>query len=306
VLFQFNSIACGTNGSLCGGAETSNAIETFNYNTYRANLVADSAANPANSTLATAVQNLPGAGTVSQSVTVSEPYANIIMGQSSCLSFDASGTFESGCGQSYAAVVTVSSSTSPTNFYESSPGFNSTASAAAEHELDEVLGGGGAGTTLTNTSSGPPSSFGPMDFYRYQSGNGSNCSGAMSTATNNGGIGTRSWTDATSSSVSSPPVTCYSIDGGAAAITDAQGNPVQFNQSGNLSDYADFAQPISTDPNIQDAYEPSESVPDYTLSSVEVIMMDSIGYDSVPEPQAIAILGGGLALLALTRRKRRG
>lgn len=282
VLFEYDS-------SLDGGAETESVDLTVSYNTYLQDLTNDSRHNPTNTVLATAVASLPARNSISQTVTVTAPFANLVLGQGLDDCFNASGTFVDTCGQAYAAIVTVSGSGDA--YYDSSTGYNSTATSDAEHELDEVLGGGGAGTTLTDTSSGTPTSYGPTDFYRYASGNGSNCDGTL---------GALSWSD------SSSVVSCYSINGGASAITDAQGNPIQFNQTGGGSDYGDFAQTFADDPNIQDAYTPSEATAVYSGSSPEYTMMESIGYDgtSVPEPASMLLLGGTLPAIASLRRKR--
>lgn len=270
-----------------GGASTDSAVDTVSYSTYLTALTEDSSANPGNTTLATAVSNLPSAGSgPSGGVTVTAPFASLILGQSLSLCFSGSGSWVGGCNGFYAAVVTVSPGGG--GYYTpAGPGYSATAVSVTEHELNEVLGGGGAGTTLTD-SGGTPGIFGPTDFYRF-AGTG-NCSGTLT--------GTYSYT------VSSSAIACYSIDGGKTAIVDAQGNPIQFNQAGGGSDYGDFA---DTDPNIQDAFVPGEPVANYTQSSVEFQMMESIGYDaySVPEPASLSLFGGALAVFLCARRRGR-
>lgn len=266
VLFMYNS-------GLGGGGETDSDTVTVSYASYLAALESDSAANASNTVLATAVANLPGS--ITQTMTVTAPFANLILGQSLDLCFNASGTYVPGCGQTYAAVVTVSASS-----YTSSPGYNPTAVTVVEHELDEVLGGGGTGTTLTDTTTGPPTSYGPTDLYRY----------ASTTSTCAGLTTTRSYTSSTSA------VACYSIDGGQTNL-----DGIQFNQTGGGSDYGDFTLP---NPSIQDAYVPGPVLV-YSASSPEFAMMESIGYDSsIPEPCTWGMGMAGLGAMLYASRRR--
>ena len=282
VLFEYNA-------GLGGGAETDTATYDLSYSTYVSKLTADATANPANSTLSHAIANLPSASTLASDygttpgITVTGAFANIILKTSQSLCFDASGTFHSSCGQSYEAVVTVSAPSSIGNFYTpTSSGVNSTAVSAVEHELDEVLGGGGAGTTLTDTSSGNPSYLGPTDLYRYASTGGCTAATGLSH--------TLSWND------NSATIACYSLDGGETAFA-------QFNQSGGGSDYGDFTLP---NPAIQDAYEPSTDAPVYSTLSPEYIMMESIGYNPVPEPSILGLFAISVVGLGWRRVSRRG
>jgi PEP-CTERM motif len=282
VLFEYDA-------GLGGGAETDSALANTTYSSYVSTLTADSAAHPSNTTLALAVSHLPSAGTLAADygstpgMTVTAPFANIILGSAQFLCFTSTGAFNGSCGQTYEAVVTVSApGGDTTGFYNpSGPGLNSTAVSAVEHELDEVLGGGGGGTTLIDTSSGNPSHLGPLDLYRYSS-TGSGCTVAT------GLTHTLSWTD------SSGAVTCLSIDGGNTAIA-------QFNQAGGGSDYGDFAEP---NPAIQDAFEPSSDSPIYSVLSPEYAMMESIGYDSVPEPAIFGLFAASVLGLGWLRRRR--
>ena len=271
VLFLYDS-------GLGGGASTSSAIfSNITYNSWRNSLATDSTAHPENTALSTAVAHLPAPGTVTQTMSVTAPYFNAVMGQSLSLCFNGSGSFVSGCGASYAAVVTLSG----------------TSVAVIEHELNEVLGGGGGGTTLTNASVGTPTAYGTTDLFRYQS-LGSTCAGPL---------GGRSW------STNSGLVTCYSIDGGNSAITDQAGNPVRFNQAGGGSDYADWNSQDSTLSWIQDAFVPATTPLPYTAGSPEYIMMTSIGYNpaaiAAPEPVSLALMLSGITSLAVVRRRRK-
>ncbi len=61
--------------------------------------------------------------------------------------FNSAGTFVSSCGQAYDGVVTLTTSFTLNDGTTPNPGEYSAVS-AAEHEIDEMLGGGGQGSTL--------------------------------------------------------------------------------------------------------------------------------------------------------------
>ena len=285
VLFQYNS-------SLNGGGSTSSTISTVPYNNYKSALQADSASHPANTTLHTAVVNLPSS--LLQTITLNATFMNQVMGQALTLCYNASGSFVNTCGQQYVAVVTVSTGPNSAAYYSNAPGYNSQAVDAAEHELDEVLGAGGMGSTLKSTSIGAPTSYGPTDLYRYAS------SGTGATAcTTAGGLTTSlSWNTSTTA------VACYSITAGASTIQDQNGNYIQFNQSGGGADYGDFA---TTGANVQNAFVSASPVLAYTQASPEALMLESIGYNvqvtATPEPATGVSVA--LALGAVAARRRR-
>jgi PEP-CTERM motif len=156
-----------------------------------------------------------------------------------------------------------------------------------EHELDQVLGGGGAGSTLNeildNCTTNPTDffcgRFGPTDLYRYSA------PGAPSFTT-------------------SGTTNAYlSIDGGVTNVVD-------FNQN-SRGDYGDFAPPgTGAGQLIQNAFNSTGQDEAYTTLSPEFLMEETIGWDStarvvVPEPGTLALLGTSLLSLAAVRRKRR-
>jgi hypothetical protein len=146
-----------------------------------------------------------------------------------------------------------------------------------EHELDEVLGGGGAGSTLNSVASSCPGSgffcnkVGSLDLYRYSA------------------PGIPSFT--TSGSATS----YFSFDGGTTKL-------VAFNQN-SAADYGDFSPP-GTDAGqlIQNALNTTGQDEAYTPSSPEFAMMESIGYNGsiVPEPSTWIMLLLGFAGLGST------
>ncbi|HTW73269.1 MAG TPA: VPLPA-CTERM sorting domain-containing protein [Acetobacteraceae bacterium] len=157
-----------------------------------------------------------------------------------------------------------------------------------EHEIDEILGGGGQGSTLNSVYSGDAFAgfVGPLDLYRYTCGSNS-----------------------PSFTTSSSANACLSVNGG---LTDI----VQFNQD-YQGDYGDFDYDSSGCPNcefpttsscpdyVQEAFSCSDQAANETTSSPEYQMMESIGYDPVPEPASAVLLSLGIGGIAVVRRRRR-
>jgi hypothetical protein len=95
-----------------------------------------------------------------------------------------------------------------------------------------------------------------------------------------------------------------SVDGGATSI-------VSFNQNSG-GDYGDFAPPgTGAGQLIQNAFNNTGQDEDYTASSPEFAMLESIGWDpsaaaaGTPEPGTWTMLALGSAILALAVYKRR-
>ncbi len=252
------------------------------YARYTAALKADAAANAQNTTLAKAVANLPYGNGGSATTT---PKLNMLLTTSQ---FDMLTPYglpgpvnctgaTLGCP---GGNIIVGNNTVPIYWGMGSvPDGEYSGTAVVSHEIDEILGGGGAGSTLNDTGAFPQGSYyGSTDLYRYSA------------------PGTPSYTNSTTAS------SYYSIDGGATSL-------VVVNKTGGGSDYGDFAGSCPTGKpnplNIQDAY----GCPGHTYGpfagSVEDTMLQSIGYDHyAPAPLPGAGLAGlGFFSFVAARRK---
>ena len=258
------NILFGYSSSVHGQSQT--GYYQTSYSSYANLLTANATANPANTVLSTAVANL-GNGNGAAGLPIFSTPANLrALGVTTATGFyNSNGTFIASGGQKYDGVVTIGNLSTASN----GPGYNSQAVSIAEHQINEILGGGGAGSTLgtSNQSLG----FGGLDLYRYQS-NGSTIAGVTSIP---------------SFTTSASAVVAFSVDGGQTALA-------QFNQAGGGSDYGDFA--FTGTPEIQGAFD-SGPTKLYTTSSVEYATMESIGYDPVtvtPLPSTWLMLLSGL------------
>jgi PEP-CTERM motif len=266
ILFKFDSSVQG---------QTVNSVYSTPYNAYTSLLQANAAANPANTTLATAVAHL-NSGNVANAIQATSTDFRAL-GQVSALgNLNSAGV--AGVGGTYDAIVSIGN----LSYSNIGSGFNSQGVSVVEHQIIEALGGGGGGSTI-----GQPvtSTLGPLDLYYYHSS----------------GPTIADITSSPSYTTSSSEVAGFSVDGGATGIA-------QFNQAGGGSDYGDFA---SVGPcQIQDAFD-CGATPVFSKTSLEYLMLEAIGYDpvagAVPEPStwAMMLLGfAGTGFMAYRRKSK--
>ncbi len=209
-----------------GGSNQS--LYAVNYAYYAQALRNDSLAHPGNTALATAVANLSrgndAAGRTPIALTSSLVDA-LALGNVS-----AGGTISLNNSLMYFGAGPV-----PSNLYS--------ATAVIQHEIDEILGGGGAGSTLGTSLQ--RRYLGALDLFRYSA------------------PGTPSYT------TSSPTPVYFSLNGGATVLAD-------FNQTGR-GDYGDFYNTCF----IQNYAGCLGHTPEAFASSIESTMLQSIGYDLV-------------------------
>jgi hypothetical protein len=147
-------------------ARTNTGFFGESYTSYTNALKADSAANPSNTVLSTAIANLSegndsnGASRIAATTSLLR-----MLGFTAPSCYSATGDFNCGAaGHPFDAIVTLST-TQPLDYTRPTPAFppiEYDAPGAIEHELDEVAGGGGPGSTLNeilNNCSTDPSNF---------------------------------------------------------------------------------------------------------------------------------------------------
>jgi len=236
------------------------------YSDYVSLLAADSAANPVNAVLASAVANLA--------------LGNGGDGQDQMVVTGAQYDMLAGASLPSGATINIDSDDA---FAFSQPASNNQFDLVGglEYELDQVMGGGGAGSTLNsyfaeNCNIDPSNSpycqaFGPTDLYRYLA------------------PGTPSYSTSVFANA------YFSVDGGVTGI-------VAFNQN-SAGFYGDFASSCGAGGAqlIQSAFPCLGPFEAYTTSSPEYEMEEAIGWDPTPEPGAFILLAAGLALAASRR-----
>ena len=254
-----------------GGGTSEFLLDSESYNAYYNALAANSSGD---ATDGSAVASLGGGSHLNNPVTGSPDVTlSTTLASALGLSAQSSSSF-SNCGALIANACIALSQAALNASGAPLAGLN----AIVQHEVDEVLG---TFSALPNGGGSVPSDPAVADLYRYSA------------------PGVRSFALNTSTTVpcSGAPTAYLSVNGGATNLND-------YNNCNNGGDYGDW---IGTSgAQVQDAFGPDTQAAALTLSSPEVTLLDAVGYNftaqtAVPEPQTIAAVLGGLALLGALR-----
>ena len=242
VTINYQSMNSGLGGS-------SQNLYATSYANYTQALKNDAAAHPGNTTLATAVANLSKGNDAGGRTPIALTSSLV----------DALGLGNVSAGGTVyfnSSLMYFGSGAVPSNLYSST--------AVIQHEIDEILGGGGAGSTLGSSLQGYY--YGSLDLYRYSA------------------PGKPSYSSSTTASA------YYSINGGVTSLAP-------FNQTGR-GDYGDFYDTSW----IQNYAGTPGHTPEAFAGSIESTMLQSIGYDLVSGTTTLtaglSVISHGASLIA--------
>jgi len=269
----------------CGLGCSSTNFQTYTYPAWRAAVIANSAANPQNPYQAAAVANpgvLPAADPIGNgNVEVLNADARALgglavpAGNDSALRFNCFAQAPPNATKcDNAKSIFEFTGVATPKLYDFQNTF--------EHELDEALGLGSDLTGIANNDP-LPALFEPYDYFRYSST-----------------PGMRSLTTDPNAAV------YFSYDGKTDVDRFNQDNNAAATPPTDRNDWiwGNFGCPAAT-VEVQNAIGCQDQVAAYGFGSPEFIALETLGYDPIPEPGTLTLLGTSLFGLAALRRRRR-
>lgn len=251
------------------GESTTTHYEGVTYSEFTHALAVNSALNPQNTDLATAVANLKYGN--KQDFVFATSADLRALGDTS-----AAGAISNTDGSNFDGVITLN--TTIMNFTNTPEAGRYGATGVIQHEVDEVLGIGGDGGPITNVSGLPSDYMDAEDLYRYS------------------GTHTASFTTGATA--------YFSIDGGVTNIRNFNPNPA----IGDTGDWvASSCAPGATQFVQNYGACANEAQVSLTPTSPETMALQAVGFDltHVPEPAAWALMIVGFGLTGATLRRRR-
>ena len=266
--------------SSCGLGCSSTQLVGASYALWRNQMIADLIANPQNTFLSAAVATLPTTDPLDSTINGSSVVA-LKSANARALGFSFAAFTDSALAFTNDGVTFEYTSVATPGLWDFRNVF--------EHELDEALG---IGSTLTHIGNNAalPSFFEAEDYFRYSS-----TPGVRSVTTN-------------------PAAVVFFSYNGVTDVAQFNQNDAACGHAGSPNDFIDrndwingIGPPCVAPPTplVRDAIIFPGQVAAYGPGTPEFIALETLGYDPIPEPGTLALLGASLLGMATLRRRTR-